>query len=102
MTAPCRRTRFAMAGLFLIAFFPFTPTTSEAAAPPPPGRLFQDTGHMLDMQFAAFYDKLGGTRLLGSPITESYSDEGRLVQMFERGRLEMGPTGKPALSSLGQ
>ncbi len=95
--------RLLVAGLFLTALLPIAPARSEAAGPPPPGRLFQDTGHMLDPQFAAFYDGNSGTRLLGSPLTESYQDGGHLVQVFERGRLELDPsTHKAILSPLGQ
>ncbi len=67
-----------------------------------PGRLFPDTGHMLDSQFIAYYDKNSGTRVLGSPITEVYQEGGRTVQMFERGRLEYDAgTGKVSPTALG-
>ena len=100
------RARLVAAGLLFAAALPLpAPTTAAILAPPPPvpGRYFADTGHMLDQQFIAYYDKANGARLLGAPLTESYQDGGRLVQLLERGRLERdAKTGLITPSPLGQ
>ena len=62
-----------------------------SATQPPAGRIYPDTGHMLDPVFLAYYDKNSGTRVLGSPVTEVYQENGRSVQVFQRGRLEYDP-----------
>ncbi len=79
------------------------PPADPAAAAATPGRLFPDTGHMLDAQFIGYYDKNSGTRVLGSPITEVYQEDGRTVQVFERGRLEYDAgAGKVTPTALGR
>lgn len=101
-----RRPRLPALGLLLAvlaSLSPYTAAAAPAAVPAPPGRLFPDTGHMLDSQFIPYYDKNSGTRVLGPPITEVYQEEGRTVQVFERGRLEYDPaTRKVTPSPLGR
>lgn len=117
MSLPSRRPRFLALCLLLAVLVSLAPTPTAAAptfddmsAPeavtataaavaadlasataPPAGRIYPDTGHMLDPAFIAYYDKNAGTRVLGSPVTEVYQENGRAVQVFERGRLEYDP-----------
>jgi hypothetical protein len=56
-------------------------------------RYFPETGHTVMHAFLSFFDKYGGTALLGSPISE-YGPEngtGRIGQYFQRGKLEWYP-----------
>jgi lipoprotein-anchoring transpeptidase ErfK/SrfK len=52
---------------------------------------FQATGHAVDDNygFLSFWRANGGEQLLGFPVTEVFEEGGRLVQYFERGRLEL-------------
>lgn len=55
------------------------------------GVYFPATGHHLfdDRGFLSFWQAHDGQRLLGSPITEEYEVNGKIVQYFERGRVEL-------------
>lgn len=54
-------------------------------------RYFEDTGHTLSAPFLGFWQQNGGEQMLGKPITEPFEQSGRLVQYFERVRLEHFP-----------
>jgi hypothetical protein len=60
---------------------------------------FAATGQMLDAPFVGPWQALGGMRTLGYPISAPYLErdvdtrEDRLVQLFERGRLEQTESG---------
>ena len=54
---------------------------------------FQSTGHRLDDSsgFLSYWRAANGPSLLGVPITEALIEDGRSVQYFERGRVELHP-----------
>lgn len=57
-------------------------------------RFFPETGHTLRGEFRNFWERRGGLRIFGYPISEEFVqqlDDGRnyLVQYFERGRFEL-------------
>ncbi|MCJ7512264.1 MAG: Ig-like domain-containing protein [Anaerolineales bacterium] len=100
---PSLRTRLAGLSLALVGAWCALPASAQALP-----RYFPETGHTLDPVFAEFFDRSGGTQVLGYPITDSFvdSDSGRLLQYFENARLETaledrGP-GSPSLSPLGE
>ncbi len=65
-------------------------------APPPadPGALdVAATGHTIGDPFLPFWRRYGGATTLGYPLTEAYSEGGRLVQYTERCRLEAASGG---------
>jgi hypothetical protein len=73
------------------------------------GRYYAETGHMLGSAFIGLYDSLGGTEILGYPITEAFVDplSGWLIQYTENARMELVPSrqeggSRPRLSSLGE
>jgi hypothetical protein len=78
-----------------------------------PGLAQQDTatyspesGRYVDEPFLTLFQDTGGLQIWGPPITDAFEDEGRLVQYFQRGRIECA-TGdqaacEPSLSPLGQ
>lgn len=69
-----------------------------AARPIPPfadtatRRYFTSTGHSVSGAFKRFWETRGGLLIFGYPLTEAYTENGRLVQYFERVRLEQDPT----------
>jgi hypothetical protein len=58
-------------------------------------RYFPETGHAVRGEFLEFFDRRGGLKILGYPITEQFVFEGRLVQYFQQGRLELHPESSP-------
>ncbi|MFQ5943490.1 MAG: hypothetical protein ACE5JF_08055 [Anaerolineales bacterium] len=82
------RSRALLALLFVAVAL-----TVSATASATDGRYFPESGHTLDAAFEDFFDNLGGTSILGHPITESYIDpySGFLIQYFENARLELAP-----------
>jgi len=54
-------------------------------------RYFPETQHNLCSGFRAFWERHGGLRIFGYPISEELSEDGLTVQYFERARLEWHP-----------
>ncbi len=52
---------------------------------------FASTGHNVGPPFLQFFEKYGGADVFGRPRTEALDEEGRVVQYFERFRLEWHP-----------
>jgi hypothetical protein len=71
------------------------PPVSLAQIPPtghPDKRFFPGTGHTVAFAFLDFYDDNKGPTVLGHPISEWMIElNGRIVQYFERGKLEWYP-----------
>ncbi len=57
----------------------------------PDGRFFPTTGHNVNGPFLSFFDRYGGIDTFGLPRTEAFVENGRLVQYFQRHRLELWP-----------
>ena len=66
-----------------------------------PSRFVEETGHNLGGPFQVFYDANGGLAIFGNPITEQLTEDGLIVQYFERARLELHPDGAMTLARLG-
>jgi len=68
-----------------------------AARPIPPvtntidRRYFTATGHTISGEFKRHWESRGGLTLFGYPLSEPVQEGGRLVQYFERARLELIP-----------
>jgi len=60
-------------------------------APHPDRRFFPETGHTVAAAFLHYFDERGGVDFFGSPITEMVVENGRIVQYFQRARLEWHP-----------
>ena len=62
---------------------------------PPPNdpnrRYFPETGHTVAYAFLMYFDKQGGLGIFGNPITEFKLENGRIVQYFQRARMEWHP-----------
>ena len=70
------------------------PITADQAS----GRTFiEATGHSVGGDFAAFWNRYGGLRVFGYPLSEEYygvsPEDGKVykMQLFERARMEMHP-----------
>ncbi len=54
-------------------------------------RFFPETGHSLATGFKKYWDDHRGPETFGFPISEELTENGLIVQYFERGRLEYHP-----------
>ncbi|HIE37850.1 MAG TPA: hypothetical protein EYH30_11465 [Anaerolineales bacterium] len=54
-------------------------------------RYFPETGHSVSFAFLVFYDSNGGLDIFGYPISEPMVENGRIVQYFQRARMEWHP-----------
>lgn len=54
-------------------------------------RYFPQTGHATAYSFLSFFDRYGGAAIFGYPITEFKIENGRIVQYFQRTRMEWHP-----------
>lgn len=76
-----------------------TTTEPPIAEPAPrPDRLFfPETGHTVTSTFLRYFEARGGDGFFGHPITEMMVENGRIVQYFQRARLEWHPDNPPNL-----
>jgi hypothetical protein len=93
-------TIVCLAAVLLIATF------QAGLAQQEPATYFAETGHYVTEPFLSALETTGNTEVWGRPITESFEENGRLVQYFERGRWEcveqaQGPC-QTTLSPLGE
>ena len=58
-------------------------------------RYVPETRHTVGERFAAYWDRNGGLALFGYPISEEFSENGRITQWFERARFEYHPANGP-------
>lgn len=54
-------------------------------------RYFPATGHNVQGEFLAFFDRYGGEAIFGLPRTEEFIQDGLKVQYFQRARMEYHP-----------
>ncbi|HEV2125057.1 MAG TPA: glycosyl hydrolase family 8 [Chloroflexota bacterium] len=83
------------------------PTTRNDAVVPPgdgyPWRYYEETGHTVHGPLFEYFRANGAVELFGYPRTEAFVEEGRTVQYFQRGRLELVPgDSAPGLAALGR
>ena len=71
----------------LLALSPIAPPDASAAG----SLYFPETGHAVAGEFATAFLGLGGVDRFGYPRTEALTEDGRLVQYFQRGVLESHP-----------
>lgn len=73
----------------------------EAAFKPAPAKddndciYFSATGHNVCNGFRAYWQQFGGLALYGYPISEAFTENGTVVQYFERARFEWHPGAAP-------
>lgn len=76
---------------------PFQPVAKPENAA---NRYFEETGHTLSEKFVSYWEQRGGLNGFGYPISEAYWDKDKLVQYFERARLELHPNNQPPYTLL--
>jgi len=79
-------------GLILMLSVGLACPAGGAAQAEEPYRYFAETGHIVRGQFLEFFDKYGGTRIFGYPLTEPFVENGLTVQYFQNARFEAHPT----------
>lgn len=70
---------------------PPIPPSQIPPANHPQRRYYPETGHTLSYAFLSYYDSHGGLDIFGYPITEFIIENGRIVQYFQRGKMEWYP-----------
>ena len=85
-----RQTGFYMMVLLLILFATGCVTSQSN---PFQNSVTQEIGIPIATEFLAFYEGNGGAYIFGNPLADAYTEstEGRLVQYFQRMRLEIDP-----------
>ncbi|ACZ37689.1 polysaccharide deacetylase [Sphaerobacter thermophilus DSM 20745] len=61
----------------------------------PTVRYFPETGHWVGHGFLSYWQRFGGLRIFGYPISEEFVENGVTVQYFERARFEWHPGAAP-------
>lgn len=64
---------------------------TKITSAPVGARFFSETGHSVGSPFLEYYNARGGLYSFGYPISEPYERDGRLVQYFQRARMERHP-----------
>jgi hypothetical protein len=64
---------------------------ARGASAAPNAQYFAPTGHWVQGDFLTFFEQNGGLDNFGFPRTEQLTVNGRLVQYFQRGRMESWP-----------
>jgi len=70
--------------------YPSVPAT-QVSPGNPFRRYFPETGHIVSFAFLLFYDQNGGLDIFGYPTSEPMVENGRIVQYFQRVRMEWHP-----------
>jgi hypothetical protein len=63
----------------------------QIANPYDGSRYFPETGHTLRGEFLRYWERRGGARIFGLPISEQVVEDGRTYQYFERAKFEHNP-----------
>lgn len=70
---------------------PPIPAENIPRASDPNRRYFKETGHTVAYSFLQYFDTHGGLDIFGYPITEFEVENRRIVQYFQRARMEWHP-----------
>lgn len=62
---------------------------------------FPETGHIVSFAFLDFFRAQGGIDVFGYPITEMFFEDGRIVQYFQRLKMEWYPENRAAPVQIG-
>lgn len=73
----------------------FATVAELAGAPSPAERYFPETDQWLIGGFYTYWEQFGGLPVFGYPLTGEIQENGRIVQYFERARLELHPGAWP-------
>ncbi len=85
-----------LVGALLVGLLLLTPVHAQPSPPPcERSEFFPQTGHSVCDRFLDFFQTRGGVEIFGYPITEQFIENGRLVQYFQRVRMEHHPENPP-------
>ena len=79
---------------------PFAPVANPGKPNSNAGWFFPATGHTLHGQFLNYWQSHGSLIVLGYPLSEEYTDGGRIIQYFERAVMEYWPENQPPYNVL--
>ncbi len=89
--------RFVLIGCVLALGFLSAPSFAQQPDPVcKQAEYFPETGHVVCDQFLAFFRARGGAEIFGYPITVEFMENDRLVQYFQRVRMEYHPELSPS------
>lgn len=71
-------------------------TGAEIEPDTPYRRFFPESGHSTSYAFLVYFERHGAETVFGLPITEPIMENGRLVQYFQRQRMEWWPERVPS------
>lgn len=80
----------------LLAVTLVSPRVTNAANDTIPCREFPETGFQICHGFLAFWNDFGGLPIFGYPMSNEMTEEGTVVQYFERARFEWHPNAAPS------
>jgi len=84
--------RFVLIGCVLALGFVSAPSFAQQPDPVcDQVEYFAETGHIVCDQFLEFFRTRGGAEIFGYPITVAFTENDRLVQYFQRVRMEYHP-----------
>ncbi|MEN9934414.1 MAG: hypothetical protein RLZZ387_993 [Chloroflexota bacterium] len=102
MSGGARRAILRWCTALLLTTLAFSTLPTAPVAAQTDLRYFGETGHYLRGAFRQFWERNGGVERFGFPITEEYRrSDGRIVQWFQRARLELA-SANPVVVELGQ
>jgi uncharacterized protein YkwD len=87
LSTPLRHISVVVLALLAWALFAGLQKTQGASAQTQ-SRYYPQTGYSISGPFLSFFDKHGGLRIFGYPLTAVVQENGRPVQYFERQRFE--------------
>ncbi|HEU5318565.1 MAG TPA: hypothetical protein VFX49_20800 [Chloroflexota bacterium] len=67
------------------------PAPAPVAPPPPTSRTFPETGQTVGGAFYTFFSRYGGLDRFGFPVAAETIESGRVVQWFQRAKMEYFP-----------
>jgi len=83
---------FLVTCLLALGFLLVAPSSAQQSVPVcAEVQFFPETRHNVCDQFLAYFQSRGGAEIFGYPITEQFLENGRLVQYFQRVRMEHHP-----------
>ena len=83
---------FLVTCLLALGFLLVAPSSAQQSGPVCADvQFFPESRHNVCDQFLAYFQSRGGAEIFGYPITEQFLENGRLVQYFQRARMEHHP-----------
>lgn len=88
---PAYQVQLALLGDLLGHGLPRVPEPKIKVSAVKSSRYYPQTGHSVEQPFLTYFDAHGGVYIFGYPVAEPFVEDGRLVQYFQRTRMEYYP-----------